>query len=345
MAENSPLVALPGILFANDRAEKLNEIVRTKIDSSLFLFLNYTPDIIKPYSYDGKYLMGVSNLYKLIKDTGWVLEKSGKILGSESVVRNLKSCINTIYALRAVQNHNIWNDYNLPELYKAEKWWYQAGVISQRPVSEDDYQKALTGLEALGSSLIKEVEDFVDNVSKLNSPKKEKAIEIWTDAIIGRYTKERNLFTHAIVIYQKYSTATNINRRKKADDIIVSYFINDYYCLCKEERLGRRLYSLEKYKNMVDNHVKKKFKENYGLEFDIIEDLINDIYNNKEKYIKLFFEKALGGLIKEALVQKGSLEIDTVCEYILEKNETIELSTDEGKGYKVEDIKCFDLGF
>lgn len=322
MAENSPLVALPGILFANDRAEKLNEIVRTKIDSSLFLFLNYTPNIINPYSYDGKYLMGVSNLYKLIKDTGWVLEKSGKILGSESVVGNLKSCINTIYALRAVQNHNIWNDYNLPELYKAEKWWYQAGVISQRPVSEDDYQKALTGLEALGSSLIKEVEDFVDNVSKLNSHKKEKAIEIWTDAIIVRYTKERNLFTHAIVLYQKYSPATNIDKRKKVDDIIVSYFINDYYCLRYKEYNGIILYSKPIYKKSVDTYIDSKlnkFKKDYGLDIVNIADLINDIKNDKEKYLNLFFEHILGGLIKEALVQKGSLEIDTVCEYILKK--------------------------
>lgn len=343
MADNNLLDPLSGILFSDDQAKQLNEYVRTKIDSSLFLFLNYTPDIIKPYSYDGRYLMGVSNLYKLIKDSGWVLEKSDKILDNKESVKKMKEYIKTIHTLRTVQNHNIRNDNVLPELYKAEKWWSQTGVMSQMPVSEDDYKKALMGLEDLGSSLMKEAEDFVDNVSKLNIPKKEAAIKTWTDAIIDRYTKERNLFSHAIVIYQKYSTATNIYSLKKADDIIVSYFINDYYCLCKEERLGRRLYSIEKYKNMVDNHVKKKFKENYALDFDRIEDLINDIDNNKEKYINLFFDKELCKLIKKAVKEIKELEIDSITNYILELTTSIELMNEEGNRFKVENVKCFDL--
>lgn len=341
MADKNLLDSLPGILFAEDQARKLNEYVKENIDDSLFLFLHYTPDIIIPYSYDGKYFIGVSNLYKLIKDSGWVLEKSDKILKDGSV-KALKSYINTIHLLREVQNHNVRAD-NAIRLQSAEKWWSDAGVKSKRPESEEDYQKALSGLEKLGRSLIKESESFVKNVSKLDGAERKVAINTWTEEIISRYVKERNLFQYSINIYQKYSAKHD---KKKWNDVIVSYFINDYYCLRKEERNGIMLYSLPKYKKMVDGYIVSKlnrFKGKYGLDFKRIEDIINDIEYDQEKYINLFFEEVLSGLIKEAVKETGTLEIDTVCKYILEKTITVELKNDDTAPFKVDNVKCFDL--
>ena len=293
MAEKIILGSLPGILFADDQAKKINEYVKQNIDDSLFLFLHYTPDTIKPYSYDGKYFTGVSNLYKLIKVSGWVLEKSDEILDAGSV-KNLKSCINTIHLLREVQNHNVRAD-NKMKLHEAKKWWSDAGVKSQRPETEEDYKNALTELEKLGSSLIKESVIFVNNVSKLNSDEKETAIITWTDTVINRYIKERNLFIYAINIYQKYSTKRDTNKWK---DIILSYYTNDYCHLISKEYAGSPLYKNptlgKNYKIMVDNYIKeklKKFKQDYDIEFIKIEDLYNDINNKKNYYIDLFFKK------------------------------------------------------
>lgn len=341
MAEKNLLDSLPGILFADDQANKLNEYVKENIDGSLFLFLHYTPDTIKPYSYDGKYIMGVSNLYKLIKDSGWVLEKNDKILKDGSV-KALKNYINTIHLLREVQNHNVRAD-NAIRLQAAEKWWSDAGVESQRPESEEDYQKALSELEKLGKSLIKESEYFVKNVSKLDEAKRKVAITTWTEEIISRYVKERNLFQYSINIYQKYSAK---HERKKWNNVIVSYFINDYYCLRNAEKNGILLYSLPKYKKMVDGYTGSKlnlFKVKYGLNLKNIDDLIDDIECDQEKYINLFFEKVLSELIKEAVKETGTLEIDTVCEYILDKTITVELKNDDAAPFKIENVKCFDL--
>lgn len=85
------------------------------------------------------------------------------------------------------------------------------------------------------------------------------------------------------------------------------------------------------------------FKKKYGLDFKRIEDLINDIDYDQEKYINLFFEEVLSELIKEAVKETGTLEIDTVCEYILEKTNTVELKNDDAAPFKVENVKCFDL--
>lgn len=341
MADKNLLDSLPGILFADNQASKLNEYVKENIDGSLFLFLHYTPDTIKPYSYDGKYIMGVSNLYKLIKDSGWVLEKSDKILKDGSV-KDLKSYINTIHMLREVQNHNVRAD-NAIRLQAAEKWWSDAGVESQRPESEEDYQKALSGLEKLGRSLIKESENFVKNVSKLDEAERKVAINTWTEEIISRYVKERNLFQYSINIYQEYSAK---HETKKWNNVIVSYFFNDYYCLRNVEKNGRVLYSFPKYKKMVDGYIVSKlnlFNEKYGLDFKKIEDLINDIECYQEKYINLFFEKVLSELIKEAVKETRTLEIDSVCKYILEKTFTVELKNDDATHFKVENVKCFNL--
>ena len=346
MDEKNLLDSLPGILFANDQAELLNEYVKERIDGSLFLFLHYTPNIIKPCSYDGKYLMGVSNLYKLIKDSGWVLEKSNIILDNNSV-RELKRCIDTIHLLRTVQNHNIRAD-NKMKLLEAEKWWSDAGVKSQRPETEEDYKNVLTKLELLGSSLIKESEIFVNNVSKLNGSEKEVAITTWKEQIIDRYIKERTLFIYAINIYQKYSTKHD---KKKWEEIILSFFINDYYQLISKEYNGSPLYYNssygKKYKRLVDGYTKEKIdnlNKEYGLDIKSIESLIEDINRNHNKYINIFFEKALIKLIKEVVEKTYALEIDTVCKYILEREMIVELKNDDGTSCSIENVQCFNLG-
>ena len=342
MAE-SLLDSLPGILFATDQTNKLNEYVKDNIDDSLFIFFHYTPDIIKPYSYDGKYLTGVSNLYKLIKDSGWVLEKSNEIL-DDSSVKELKKYIDIIHLLREVQHHSVRADNKL-KLQAAEKWWSNVGVKSQsqRPESTEDYQKALDGLEKLGLSLMKESENFVKNVSKLNETQKKAAIKTWTEVIIQRYVTERNLFICAIDIYQKYSQK---NERKKSNDIIISYFTNEYYCLISAQKNNIQLYSLPKYRKLVDNYVEKKlklFRDNYNLDFEKIEDLIDDIKNDHKKYIDIFFDNILSGLIKDALNQEKTLEIDSIVKVILEKDTTAELISDEGKSIKIENVRYFNL--
>lgn len=343
MTNNALISSLPGILFDNAKAEALNKFVKEKVDKSLFLFYHYTPDILIPPNPDGKYFMGVSNLYKLVKDAGWVLENSGKICGKNFryYSPDLKKQIEIIHLLREIQNHNTRQDNKL-KIQQAENWWQSAGIFSQRPQSVQDYEKILIKLEKLGESLMTEALDFITHISKLPTNKKNIAIETWKDEIIKRYIKERHLFEYSINMYKKYFLKCN---RKKHIDIITSYFIYDYYTLRNEERHGVKLYSNQEYKKAVENYAKQKIDDinkHYNLALMDINDLASSIHDKKQKYINIFYKYILQSLLCEASKEENTLELDSLCKNILEKTKTITLTID-GKSIPIKNISYFDI--
>jgi hypothetical protein len=345
-SQNKILDSSHGILFADSQAKDLNKLVEQKIDKSLFLFFHYTPDIIIPPNPDGQYLMGVSNLYKLVKDSGWVLEKSGKICNQQTnyYSTELKKCIEDIHLLREVQNHNVHQN-NKIKIQQAEYWWKTAGISKNRPETIEDYEKILAKLEKLGDSLIKECGNFIEAVSSLSPTAKATSIEKWGEIIIDRYLKEKNLFFNEIIIYMEFSIH---KYRQKAYEIILSFFTNDYKCLISREFNGYPLYYDDKlgkkYKKSVDDYAKEKISkinQKYKFQLKDMEDLFHDIDDDPLKYINIFFEYELKDLLNEAVKSTKTLELDSLCKCIIERTITISLKIDSSESKY--DVKCFDL--
>ena len=56
-------------VISAERAEQMNQLVRNRIDSHLFLTCNYVPTDVPAPSSSAKFYLGIQDLYKFTVDT------------------------------------------------------------------------------------------------------------------------------------------------------------------------------------------------------------------------------------------------------------------------------------
>lgn len=174
------------IIFSPDVADELNEAAK-KIAPHFFVFCNYTPNLLSPLYADGKFLLGVLNLYKLTNDAslakgicdiakkqGWcsLSDKLGNIIWQSEFLRGALAHNNSL----GVNSHSsLW-------LYNR---WVKEKTGKSKLTTLNDYNQALEALEKLGQDFSISLAEFMDQVSK--SATQAGIIKEWEKKIVFFY--------------------------------------------------------------------------------------------------------------------------------------------------------------
>lgn len=174
------------ILFSSEVTDVLNESAK-KIAPHIFLFCNYNPNLLSPISEDGKFLLGVLNLYKLTNDAS--LAKGVCSIAKEHGWRSLSDKLGDIIRhaefLRGALAHN----YSFRGSSPNSMWLYNCWVKEKTGQSKltmlVDYGKALDAIENLGQGLTTVLEDFLHQAS--NCGDQVSIIKAWEEKIVSFY--------------------------------------------------------------------------------------------------------------------------------------------------------------
>lgn len=200
-------------LLSSRLCDDINNQVKEKVDKGLFVFMHYNLQIVPVCSYQGKFLMGVNNFYKIMVDAS-VCKNINKIVVSKTYEKHI-DIINKHFRLasnlRTPLGHNLssalGNEQPLKSLHKWLK--KESGIIDINDMKDEDYQKPFEALSRCAENTIISWEEIIDLVSC----DKDK------DNIIGRWYDE---------IINKYVNKNSINSKKIIEQLIFKYYIEKY---------------------------------------------------------------------------------------------------------------------
>lgn len=174
------------ILFSSEAADVLNEAAK-KIAPHLFIFCNYNPRLLSPLNADGKFLLGVLNLYKLTNDAS--LAKGMCDIAKKHDWRSLSGKLENIIwqaeFLRGALAHN----YSLGANSQNSLWLYNRWIKEKTGKSKltmlSDYSQALEALEKLGQNFSNSLAGLIDQVTKYSD--QGSIIKEWEKKIVNFY--------------------------------------------------------------------------------------------------------------------------------------------------------------
>ncbi len=301
------------ILFENDEANIINDDVKSKISPNLFVFCNYEPTPKITDDICGLFLLKVSNFYKLLVDSGWVVKKLGYIYsGKESSNskflpfsnKDVENIYKIVRDLRTGFFHNISDKNGDNLVINHIKGWFDLHTKKDGI----DYKECIEAIDGDAETIIDVCKKFVECVEKMSDADREAAIERWKSVIIEHYTQKQDMFFNMLRSYyfSKHPEITSQQWNKKAEGyrIVLSYFT----------------YDLKQYNDKIKNipsTLKEtiKLKDNYSIESRTVgenrakylfdsED-INLLYpkddNEKKKLVDKFFENELENAINDIL--------------------------------------------
>lgn len=212
------------IIFSPEAADELNEAAK-KIAPHFFVFCNYNPNLLSPLYADGKFLLGVLNLYKLTNDAslakgmcdiakkhGWrsLSDKLGNIIWQAEFLRGALAHNNS---LGANSQSSLW-------LYNR---WVKEKTGKDKLTVLNDYNQALKALEKLGQDFSISLAEFMVQVSK--SAAQASIIEEWEEKIVNFYfngTKGETIIKQQLRDFIHAKMAQNGARESEINDIYYS---------------------------------------------------------------------------------------------------------------------------
>lgn len=339
------------VLFKSDETNKLNDIVRNEISQNLFIFCNYEPtppEITNDFG--GLFLLEISNFYKLLIDSGWIIKKfiyiySGQEQCNISSLPFTKQDINNIFLtlrdLRTGFCHNVSHNNGDDIIINKIKEWFSQHKLNATNI---DYPDCVKQIDDDAKKVIIVCNQFINCIKEMSDSDKKAAIERWKSVIIEHYKKKRDIFINIVGSYylaknaQSYPKNIYDFKQKIVNEIILSYFTYDF---------EQYLYKI----NNLSVKEPKKLNPIIKLIYDTWNKRACDLFNtadynllypktnqDKEKLIDLFFEKALENVIKDTLINAPNCSL--LPQYIF--NEVFDKTVTKFEGFKFS-FKRFDI--
>lgn len=192
-------------VISAERAEQMNQLVRNRIDSHLFLTCNYVPTDVPAPSSSAKFYLGIQDLYKFTVDTSCIINYLWKYAPSSmerNFVNSFRSQVNDIQDLRAVIDHSqsetggfFAREYL--RHYDSIVWaalnkCKDKDKVKLRPEDEKDFELLYADLEARSARLLGDLESFIEQVAV--SDQKANIVENWTKAILDWYSRKQDIY-------------------------------------------------------------------------------------------------------------------------------------------------------
>lgn len=187
---------MDNVLISSKPAELLNQKVREKIDSRLFLVCNYIPTDAVVFNWDAKFYLGIQNLYKFAIDTSCIIPSLNSYvpITQKGSFSDFRDSINKVRMLRSVidHNNNEKNGYFEQEQLEQYTTWIREVLKKNQIESEDDFKKLYQELEKLGNKIVSDLNRFIDLVS--SDPDRNRIVSEWEDNILRWYSKKQNIY-------------------------------------------------------------------------------------------------------------------------------------------------------
>lgn len=197
------------------RAEQMNQLVRERIDSRLFLTCNYAPTDVPAYSSSAKFYLGIQDLYKFVVDTSCIIGNLWKYAPSDidkEFIDSFRAQINDIQKLRAVIDHSqsVTNGFfarlhlrcydsiiqvalnKYRDKDKVDARDDARGKIKLCPEDNKDFELLYADLEDRADRLLKDLELFINQVAV--SDQREDIVARWIEDILDWYSKKRDVY-------------------------------------------------------------------------------------------------------------------------------------------------------
>lgn len=327
------------VLLEAKEANEINDIVRNEISSNLFIFCNYEPTHSEiTNDSGGLFLLKVSNFYKLIVDSGWVIKQFAYIYSGEEKKINYSSLpfakqdIDkirfTLNDLRTGFCHNVsrYNGDNII-IHNITEWVNQYKLKGSR-----DYSKCIKRIDDDAQTIIDGCKQFIDGVKNLPDADREAAIGRWKSVIIEHYKEKHDIFINLLGNYYLVKNAKLYPKdiyyfKRTVNEIILSYFTYDLkqYQQAIQEKIEILRVKDPKTIAFISKSIDEVKKQRaYGL-FET-EDY-NSLYPKddigKKELIDLFFEKELEKVINDVLNNSNcSLLPQDIFNEVFDKTET-----------------------
>ena len=177
------------VLSKSDEAERINNLLRDKVASHLFIFCNYNPSPIIVKEKEGLFLKSIQDLYIFLIDSSIVssLAYIAKNNNLRLDYKNIKKIISTSDVLRSVLDHNQAKESVGDEnIIKYNKW---ISEIIGKPEVDDpvDYVKPYEEILNMAYKVVNIIEIFINSIgSKVDI---EKLIEDFENIIYDFYKR------------------------------------------------------------------------------------------------------------------------------------------------------------
>lgn len=177
------------VVTAQD-ADKLNKKVQQLIDPRLFVCCNFEPTPCLAVSEDGKYLIGIQDLYKFFIDSSCIVKNYYRLIPPTFKSRffEIEKRLHEIEMLRAVTDHNQSDENGWLErerLDAHQKWML---TVLGKPAAEtvEDFAVLNRQLEVIAKSLLAQVDSWIVFVSQ--QPDRAAIVDKWIETTLYWYS-------------------------------------------------------------------------------------------------------------------------------------------------------------
>ena len=237
------------ILFSSAIANELNHLVCTQIAGHLFLFCNYEPAIPSALAMDGKYFLGVQNLYRLYIDCSCILPKQNmmKLWLDAASYQKYLAVKHKIQMLRSCIDHNNSSQNGCREQKRLEEYaqWLYCTIQKSTPSDQRDYQLLVDALRHLSQQMCDLAKEAIEKIHSASASQKAAWIQQWEDETIRWYSQKntkRDIFLGELEnIYIAY---TGIPGNSKTLSRQIANWCMQF-CNCYKGQLTKAMTSLE----------------------------------------------------------------------------------------------------
>lgn len=194
-------------VISAEQAKHLNQLVRERIDSHLFLNCNYTPTEVPCFGSSAKFYLGIQDLYKFAVDTSCIICYLSKYIpsGPDGGLKDrIRGQIDDIKDLRAVIDHSQSTDdgfFAKDHLHRYDSIIQAAlnkpmgsteAKIKLQPEDDKDFELLYANLEERAARLLEDLEDFIGRVAI--SDQREDIVARWTQDILDWYSRKEDVY-------------------------------------------------------------------------------------------------------------------------------------------------------
>lgn len=195
------------ISFEKD-TKRINDEIKQKIASHLWMFCGYKDSIHPAINIDAKYIKAIYDLYNVIIDSSLVT----RLYGQRGIAPKnwkrfnmLEYIIKTINMLRTVGGHTVSEENSREEINLEFKKWQLAHCGNEDPTEDEEFEKLIKKLLALENECFNLLDAFMKDAINLKSNLKDEMVEKWENAIIEHYfkTTNQNMFENKLIEWYK----------------------------------------------------------------------------------------------------------------------------------------------
>lgn len=194
---------IKSISFENG-TKRINDNIKQKIASHLWMFCGYKDSIHPAISIDAKYIKTIYDLYNVIIDSSLITRlyrKRGIARKKGEQLNMVEDVIKTISMLRTAGAHTVSEENVRGEIIRQFKKWQLKNCGNDNPTKEEEFEKLIKALMDLEKKCFDSLDTFTVEVSSLDDIEKNKIIEEWENAIIEYYLKttNKNIFENKLI--------------------------------------------------------------------------------------------------------------------------------------------------